>query len=85
LFNHDNPSPPVLDSEPRMTVSQTVRFLNESGYPISEPYFRKITLPSQNSGPPFTWWGGKKLYSPSSTLKWALERSGGAKRGTLAA
>ena len=68
-----------------MTVSQTVRFLNESGSPISEPYLRKITLPSQNSGPPHTWWGGKKLYTPSLTLKWAHERSGGTRRGTLAA
>jgi hypothetical protein len=68
-----------------MTVSQTVRFLNERGFPISEPYFRKITLPSQNSGPPFIWWGGKKLYAPSPTLKWAQDRCGGSRRGSLAA
>jgi hypothetical protein len=68
-----------------MTVTQIVRFLNESGYPISEAYFRKITLPSQNSGPPFTWWGGKKLYAPGPTLDWARGRCGGSKRGTLAA
>jgi hypothetical protein len=84
LSNPDNPSLHALFSEPRLTTEQVVRFLNESGFPISVPYFRKISAPAVNAGPPFTWWGGVKLYSPSLTLKWAQERNGGTKRGTLA-
>jgi hypothetical protein len=85
LSNFDNSSLAGLDNEPGMTVSQTVRFLNENGYPISLPYFRKITLRSQDSGPPFKWFGGRKLYVPSLTLQWAKERCGATRRGTLAA
>jgi hypothetical protein len=65
-------TPPAL-----LTREQLRLLLNERGYPLSQSYFNKISLPSVNAGPPVAkWWGKRPLYRLDDGLAWAESRCG---------
>jgi hypothetical protein len=67
-----DPTTPAL-----LTREQLRLRLNERGYPLSQSYFNKITLPSVNAGPPVAkWWGKRPLYHLEDALVWAESRCG---------
>jgi hypothetical protein len=64
-------------TEALLTREQLRLHLNEQGYPLSQSYFNKISLPSVNAGPPVAmWWGKRPLYRLDDALAWAESRCG---------
>jgi len=60
-----------------LTREQLRLKLNELGYPLTQSYFNKISLPSVNAGPPVAkWWGKRPLYRLDEALAWAESRCG---------
>ena len=60
-----------------LTREQLRLKLNELGYPLTQSYFNKISLPSVNAGPPVAkWWGKRPLYRLDEGLAWAESRCG---------
>ena len=64
-------------TEALLTREQLRLQLNERGYPLSQSYLNKISLPSVNAGPPVAkWWGKRPLYRLDDGLAWAESRCG---------
>ena len=66
------------NTAPALLTREQLRLkLNESGYPLTQSYFNKISLPSVNAGPPVAkWWGRRPLYRLDEALDWAESRCG---------
>jgi hypothetical protein len=60
----------------RLTRAQSVKFLNERGYPISLTYFDALCAPGSGGlGPPSLGrFGNRCLYRPSDLEAWAQAR-----------
>jgi hypothetical protein len=78
-------APERSQDEPLLTRAQLRLKLNEHGYPLTQSYLNKISLPSVNAGPPVAkWWGKRPLYRLDDALAWAESRCGSSP-GRLAA
>jgi len=59
----------------RLTRQQAARFLTESGFPISQRYLEKLSVPSTGQGPRVdAWFGARALYLPTDLISWAQSR-----------
>jgi hypothetical protein len=62
----------AIESAPRLTRKQAVRFLNERGYPIAQRYFEKLSCPSGGQGPRVdARFGHRTLYRIEDLIHWA--------------
>jgi hypothetical protein len=59
-------------NKPLLTRQQMAAFLNENGFPLSQPTLNKLCAASVNRGPqPKGWLGKRPLYAPDEALAWA--------------
>jgi hypothetical protein len=66
----------TADASPaRLTRKQSAQFLTERGFPISQRYLEKLSVPSTGQGPRVdAWFGGRALYKPDDLISWAESR-----------